>query len=147
MERTGMQDTRSTAERNEMIEAVNRALGSVYDPCSLQTAIPLSIVDMGLVRAVDVTSEGDVYVELTVTSPGCTLFPSFARAAAETVQAVPGVKSVDVKVETSNLWTPRDIVPEVRRRIEERHRAGQTRANVRPRQWQNRRLSDRDQPA
>jgi metal-sulfur cluster biosynthetic enzyme len=138
---------RGATRQKQLTGAVADTLRTVYDPCSLQTATPLNIVDMGLVRSIAVTEDGDVQLELTVTSPGCTLFPSFARAAAEKVEALPGVRSVDVSVETSTLWTPSAMSADARRRIAERHRVGQAAAEFRPRQWRSRQGSARDEIA
>jgi metal-sulfur cluster biosynthetic enzyme len=114
---------------------VQHALESVHDPCSLQTQTPLSIVQMGLVRKVEVSAEGDVHVLLAVTSPGCTLFPSFARAASEQIAAIDGVRSVDIDMDPTFAWSPADIALPARRRREQDYAEGLRAGTVRPRAW------------
>jgi metal-sulfur cluster biosynthetic enzyme len=121
--------------KRRLKSAVQEALQAVSDPCSLQTSTPMSIVDMGLVREVDIGDGGDVKIKLAVTSPGCTLFPSFARAASERICAIPGVASVEVEVDPAILWSPADMLLKARLSREQRHQEAIAHRTVRPRQW------------
>lgn len=51
-------------------------LQGVIDPCSAATRAPLSIVEMGMIENVEISS-GDVLVELRMTSPFCHALPYF----------------------------------------------------------------------
>ncbi len=114
------------------IAQVEDSLRTVYDPCSLRTATPLSILDMGLVRDIRIADGGAVSVVMTVTSPGCTLYPAFARAAEEAIGGIPGVSSVEISVRSDLLWSPTLMSGEARRR---RDVLDLAKAAVRPQQW------------
>lgn len=52
------------------VEAVREVLGTVVDPCSIATGVPISLLDMGIVK--DVQPDGTrVHVSFQLTSPAC----------------------------------------------------------------------------
>jgi len=89
-------------------DVVRVALRKVKDP-----ELNLSIVDLGLVYGVDV-SDGEVHVQMTLTSPGCPSGPEIVSDAQRAVEAVEGVTKVDVELVWSPYWTPERIDPRVR---------------------------------
>ena len=89
-------------------DAVRAALRKVKDP-----ELNLSLIDLGLVYAVAV-AEGEVHVEMTLTSPGCPSGPEILSDAQRAVEAVEGVTNVDVELVWSPYWTPERIDPKVR---------------------------------
>lgn len=87
---------------------VRTALRKVKDP-----ELNLSVVDLGLVYSVDV-QDGEVKVQMTLTSPGCPSGPEILADAQRAVEAVEGVTKVDVELVWSPYWTPDRIDPKVR---------------------------------
>ncbi len=79
---------------------VYEALKECYDP-----EIPINIVDLGLVYGVTV-DEGQVKVDLTLTSIGCPLAGELVAQVAEAAKAVEGVDDVQVNLVWSPPWTP-----------------------------------------
>jgi metal-sulfur cluster biosynthetic enzyme len=78
------------------------ALSSIYDPCCRERGI--SIVDMGLVRSVEV--EGDhARVELILTSGWCPFASRVLSEVREAVQALPEIGDVSVEVVWDVAWT------------------------------------------
>ena len=59
-------------------EDVISRLHEITDPCSAATKVPLSIVEMGMVENVELTS-GKVFVALRMTSPLCHALPLAER--------------------------------------------------------------------
>jgi metal-sulfur cluster biosynthetic enzyme len=116
-------------------EQVREALGHVYDPCSLAVNNPLSIVDMGLVRDVDLQPDGAVKITMCVTGAGCLMFPKFVDGAREQVQQLPFVTSVEIEMDASVLWTPELMTERGRRLQRGRHERSHRLAPVRPQQW------------
>ena len=57
------------------VEEVVASLREIVDPCSAATGVPVSIVDMGLVRHVEIDGD-EVRVELRLTSPLCHQAPT-----------------------------------------------------------------------
>jgi metal-sulfur cluster biosynthetic enzyme len=117
------------------VEEVRAAVGRIYDPCSRAGANPTTIVDLGLVRDVAVSDDGEVKVVLGVTTPGCLYIPQLGDAVLEVVGALPGVRHVEVDVDTSFMWSPAELSDEARAR-RERVLLGDGAIGVRPREWQ-----------
>lgn len=105
-------------------EQVRTALKAVYDP-----EIPVNIVDLGLVYevrfkpAMRLASElapqiaeplEDVEVDMTLTSPGCPSHVTIGESVRRTVEALPGVQSVNVNFIWTPQWGPERISPEGR---------------------------------
>ena len=89
-------------------DAVRSALRKVKDP-----ELDLSIIDLGLVYEVEV-HEGEVHVQMTLTSPGCPSGPEIMSGAQEAIVALEGVTKADVELVWSPYWTPDRIDPKVR---------------------------------
>ena len=105
---------------------VRAALDEVRDPCSVAAGVPAGIVEMGLVRSLEVTESrggAEVRVAIGVTEPTCLMGPSFASGARERLAAVPGVARVHVELSHELDWSPDDMTPEYRVRLIEHRRA------------------------
>jgi metal-sulfur cluster biosynthetic enzyme len=87
---------------------IRDALRRVKDP-----ELGLGIVDLGLVYEIE-TNQGDVHVQVTLTSPGCPAGGQIIDDARSAVQALEGVRSVDIELVWEPLWTPERIDPKVR---------------------------------
>lgn len=86
-------------------DLVYAALQEVMDP-----ELGINIVDLGLVYGVDISPEGQIDIELTLTTPGCPLHASFRQDIEETLwRAIPGVKGVNVELVWQPPWTPEMI--------------------------------------
>lgn len=82
------------------------ALERIYDPCSVATRSPLSIVDMGLVREVEVDEERNVRVSICPTSPSCMLMGSITEGAEQELRSIEGAADVEVRIDADFFWTP-----------------------------------------
>ena len=72
-------------------EQVNEALRAVIDP-----ELRRSIVDLGMVRSIEVRENGKVEVVVSLTTPGCPIRSHFQQAVATNVAALEGVTEVGV---------------------------------------------------
>ena len=84
-------------------EEVYECLKAVYDP-----EIPVNIVDLGLVYDVQV-KEKDVFVQMTLTFPGCGMGPYIAQQAEWAIQELDGVGNVEIELTFDPPWTPEMI--------------------------------------
>lgn len=80
---------------------VEGALKTVHDP-----EIPVNIFDLGLIYDVDCQQNGDVYITMSLTAPGCPVAGEMPGQVAEAVAAVDGVGKVSVELVWSPPWTP-----------------------------------------
>lgn len=82
---------------DELKPAILAALREVRDP-----ELPLNIVDLGLIYAIEVYAGGRVRILMTLTTPGCPVAQEFPIEVEAAVRRVPGV--TDAKVEI--VWEP-----------------------------------------
>lgn len=93
-------------------EKVLETLRGIYDP-----EIPfINIVDLGLIYEVRVTN-GNVYIKMTLTFPGCPIGPFLVSQVKEAVRSIPGVGDVTVELVFEPRWTPDRISPEVKKAL------------------------------
>ena len=90
------------------VDSVKLALRRVKDP-----EVNLNIVDMGLIYDIAV-NEGDVRIDMSLTSPGCPSGPEIMGDAERELKALPGVGEVTVNLVWTPPWTPDRIEPRVR---------------------------------
>ncbi len=94
--------------------AVMEALASVYDPCCQEKG--LSVVDMGLVRRVDL--DGDrARVELLLTTGWCPFAANLVAQITERVAAVTGTAGSTVEIVWDEPWTTDRLSDKARRTL------------------------------
>ena len=87
-------------ETNTLKETVISVLKTIYDP-----EIPIDIWTLHLVYGVDVDEEGNVKIVMTVTAPNCPVAEVLPAEVRNRVQAIMGVKHVDVELTFDPVWS------------------------------------------
>ncbi|HEY7754805.1 MAG TPA: metal-sulfur cluster assembly factor [Actinomycetota bacterium] len=82
-------------------EAVLDALRHVVDP-----ELGINIVDLGLVYEVDISPEGLVHIEYTLTTMGCPIGPLIEHQMESFLAGVPGVNQVESEMVLRPAWSP-----------------------------------------
>ena len=95
------------------IDDVQQFIGRITDP-----EIMINIWDMGLVYKIDQKENGDVYIEMTVTSPMCPVAGVLPQQAADAVALVAGVGEVEVKIVWEPAWTLENLSEEAKEMFE-----------------------------
>ncbi len=91
-------DPSKTPQQKAITEKVIEAIRLVYDP-----EIPVNIYDLGLIYDIDVDAETNaVYVQMTLTAPGCPVAGTLPRDVQKRIEAVPGVPQAVVEL----VWDP-----------------------------------------
>lgn len=80
---------------------VIEALRSCFDP-----EIPVNIYELGLVYEVNVNAEGQVTIQMTLTSPHCPAVQSLPAEIENKVKAVEGVTDVKIDLVWDPPWDP-----------------------------------------
>jgi metal-sulfur cluster biosynthetic enzyme len=104
--------TRVTAEQDAPVEgapnggpateeSVREALKHVVDP-----ELGINIVDLGLVYDVEISEEGAISIEYTLTTMGCPIGPLIEHQMQSFLENVPGVTSVEAEMVLRPPWTP-----------------------------------------
>ena len=86
---------------------------TVFDP-----EIPINIVDLGLIYDCRVSALSDgkryVYVEMTLTAPGCGMGDVLVQDAREKIAVIPTVSDVDVQLVFDPPWNQSMMSDEAR---------------------------------
>lgn len=83
----------------ELREKIIQVLHTVYDP-----EIPVDIWELGLIYKLDVREDGDVYIQMTLTSPMCPVAGSLPPEVQQKVASVSGVRNVQVELTWDPPW-------------------------------------------
>lgn len=97
-----------TVTKDDILEV----LRNVYDP-----EIPVNVVDLGLIYDVQVNNNNDIYVQMTLTFPGCGMGPYIAQQAEWAIQDVEGVEDVQIELVFEPPWSPDLISEEARAQL------------------------------
>lgn len=100
--------TDAATEPAPSADQVKLALRKVKDP-----ELNLNIIDLGLVYEVRI-DDAVVYVDMTLTSPGCPAGPQIMTDIERAIRAMPGVDDVVLNLIWTPFWTPDRIEPRVR---------------------------------
>jgi metal-sulfur cluster biosynthetic enzyme len=94
------------AAKEEISEQVTAALKTVNDP-----ELGIDIVNLGLVYTIDVSDDGDVKVEFTLTTMGCPIAPLIDEQIKQATQDIEGIGDVSTELVMSPPWTPEKMTP------------------------------------
>lgn len=95
-------------------EGIRQSLTSVKDP-----EIDLNIIDLGLIRDIQIEENNKVSISIIFTSPLCPLTQFIIKQIEETVINNFDVKKVEVNVDETTLWNIDMMTEEGRKRLEE----------------------------
>jgi FeS assembly SUF system protein len=84
---------------NDLHARVVEALKTVYDP-----EIPVNIYELGLIYDVQVTSEGDVLVRMTLTAPNCPVAEILPNQVRQKILGIDGVTSAKIDLVFEPPW-------------------------------------------
>ena len=88
-------------------EEIKEALRQIYDP-----EVNISIVDLGLIYNIDVKPEGDVYIDLTLTSPVCPFGEVVKEETVRILKQMPGIRNVNLNLVWDPPWDPHSMASE-----------------------------------
>jgi FeS assembly SUF system protein len=83
------------ADKEQIIDA----LKTVFDP-----DVGIDIYNLGLIYNVDLLENGNVKIDMTLTSPTCPIADEMPQMAADAVAALEGVGEVEAKLVWEPMW-------------------------------------------
>ena len=92
-----------------LMEQVLDAIRTVYDP-----EIPVNIWELGLVYRVDVDSDRNVQVDMTLTAPSCPVAGEMPVQVQQVIENLDAVKSCKVELVWEPSWHPGMMSDEAR---------------------------------
>jgi len=93
-------------EMQEVGEKTIEKICQIYDP-----EVPVNIYELGLIYDIQVSDEGDVEIEMTLTSPNCPVAETLPVEVEEKVKIVEEVRNVKVNITFDPPWT-KDMMSE-----------------------------------
>ena len=87
-------------------EKVVSMLRTVYDP-----EIPVDIYSLGLIYKIDLSDDGDLQIDMTLTAPNCPAADFLVEDARIKLESIEGIKSVDIRIVFEPEWT-KDMMSE-----------------------------------
>ena len=96
-------------DNETLMEQVLDAIRTVYDP-----EIPVNIWELGLVYRVDVDSERNVQVDMTLTAPSCPVAGEMPMQVQQVIESLDAVKSCKVELVWEPSWHPGMMSDEAR---------------------------------
>ncbi|MCL5112340.1 MAG: metal-sulfur cluster assembly factor [Candidatus Marsarchaeota archaeon] len=93
------------------VKDVVSALSQCNDP-----ELGTDIVSIGLIQGINIDNVGNVKVKLTMTSPMCPVTSIIMADAQLRLQAIPGVKNVELDLSWDPLWDPEMMSDEIKYR-------------------------------
>ena len=86
-------------ENKELADKVIEVLKTIYDP-----EIPVDIWELGLIYEVNVNSENEVFVKMTLTSPSCPVAETLPPETEQKIAEVDGVRKAKVEITFEPTW-------------------------------------------
>ncbi len=93
----------------QLEDEIIKVLKNIYDP-----EIPVNIYDLGLIYEIDSDDDSNVRIRMTLTAPNCPMADDILRDVKEKVEAVEGVKSLDLKLTFDPPWDESNLTEEAR---------------------------------
>ena len=90
-------------------EEIIKIISCIYDP-----EIPVNIYELGLIYDVKISDQGDVKIEMTLTSPNCPVAESLPAEVEEKVKAIEKINDVKVNIVFDPAWTKEMMSEEAR---------------------------------
>ncbi|MDE6628857.1 MAG: metal-sulfur cluster assembly factor [Muribaculaceae bacterium] len=90
----------------ELEEKVVAMLKTVFDP-----EIPVDIYSLGLIYRIDISDDGDLTVDMTMTAPSCPMADFIIDDARIKLESIDGLKSVTINLVFEPEWN-KDMMSE-----------------------------------
>jgi FeS assembly SUF system protein len=83
----------------EIEEKIVAVLKTVFDP-----EIPVNVYDLGLIYKIDVTDDGTVSIDMTLTAPNCPAADYIMEDVRQKIEGIDGVKNATVNLVFEPEW-------------------------------------------
>jgi Predicted metal-sulfur cluster biosynthetic enzyme len=90
---------RRRMEKIDIEEKIVAMLKTVYDP-----EIPVNVYDLGLIYKIDVSDNGEVVIDMTLTAPNCPAADFIMEDIRQKVESVEGVTAATINLVFEPEW-------------------------------------------
>ena len=99
-------------EKFKIEEKIVAMLKTVYDP-----EIPVNVYDLGLIYKIDVSDNGEVALDMTLTAPNCPAADFIMEDIRQKVESVEGVTSATINLVFEPEWDKDMMSEEAKREL------------------------------
>lgn len=86
--------------QSELEDRIMAALTHVMDP-----ELQIDIVNLGLINQIEIETNGDLKIHMTLTTMGCPLTGVLEEMIVNALQAIPEIRVVEIILEWEPAWT------------------------------------------
>ena len=104
-----MEESKEKKDGKTLEQLVIEQLKTIYDP-----ELPVNIYDLGLIYKLEISTDADVRILMTLTAPNCPVADSLPEEVMEKLRAIPVVKSVEVNLTFDPVWSQDNLSEEAR---------------------------------
>ena len=105
----------SNEEKEKIKKKVIEVLKNTYDP-----EIPVNVYDLGLIYKIDVLDNGDIKIDMTMTTPTCPIAGIIVEMVEESLGETFGKEhKIDINLVWDPPWTPDKVTSEGRKKLKE----------------------------
>ncbi|NDI33788.1 metal-sulfur cluster assembly factor [Chengkuizengella sediminis] len=94
-------------------DKIYEKLKSVIDP-----ELNINVVDLGLIYEVEINKHNNVYIKMTLTTPGCPLHDSITSGVEAAVASLEDINKVDVDLVWDPPWNPEKMSAEAMKKLQ-----------------------------
>ena len=87
-------------EKIRIEQDIVKMLRTVYDP-----EIPVNVYDLGLIYRIDLHEDGNVEIDMTLTSPNCPVADFIVEDVIDRVESIDGVKKLKLELVFEPMWS------------------------------------------
>jgi len=91
---------KTTLDKAQLKSDVIETLKTIFDP-----EIPVNIYDLGLIYQVDISDDAEVFIQMTLTTPGCPVAQTFPGTVENKVREMESVSEASVELVWDPPWT------------------------------------------
>ncbi len=93
-------------------EKVIEKLKTINDP-----ELNISVWDLGLIYDIQISEDNELYIKMTLTTPGCPLMAFLPKKVEQDLKQLEGVKDVLVELVWDPPWRPEMLSDEAKKRL------------------------------
>jgi len=97
LHKTHEDESQTALDTSGIEQRIVDVLKTIFDP-----EIPVNIYDLGLIYRIEVDDKGEVFLDMTLTSPGCPVAQTFPGMVEGSIRQVEGVTAATVNL----VWDP-----------------------------------------
>ena len=86
-------------QKKALEEAIIQIIKTIYDP-----EIPVDIYELGLIYKIDISDNGFIHIDMTLTSPNCPAAESLPAEVEQKVKGIDGVTGFNLDIVFEPTW-------------------------------------------